>query len=68
MQVSYRQLFLKDLKKLKSQPIYKRIKTLTFETLPNAANLESLTNIKAMKGRKFNEYQSHERLSLSYSC
>ncbi|MGK7933009.1 MAG: type II toxin-antitoxin system RelE/ParE family toxin [Microcystaceae cyanobacterium] len=50
MQISYRQLFLKDLKKLKSQPIYKRIKALTFETLPNAANLENLTNIKAMKG------------------
>lgn len=50
MQVSYRKLFLKDLKKLKSQSIYERIKTLAFEILPNAVNLESLTNIKVMKG------------------
>jgi mRNA-degrading endonuclease RelE of RelBE toxin-antitoxin system len=50
LQVEYRQLFLKDLKKLKKQPIYKRILELIFETIPLAANLEVLSNIKAMKG------------------
>ena len=50
MQVEYRQLFLKDLKKLKKQPIYKRIFQLAFEIIPLAANLEVLSNIKAMKG------------------
>ncbi|CCQ48969.1 MULTISPECIES: type II toxin-antitoxin system RelE family toxin [Crocosphaera] len=50
MQVEYRQLFLKDLKKLKKQPIYKRIFELAFETIPLADNLEVLSNIKAMKG------------------
>ena len=50
MQVKYRQLFLKDLKKLKKQAIYKRIFELAFETIPLANNLELLSNIKAMKG------------------
>ena len=50
MQVEYRQLFLKDLKKLKKQPIYKRLVQVAFETLPLAVNLEVLSNIKAMKG------------------
>ncbi|MDJ0601826.1 MAG: type II toxin-antitoxin system RelE/ParE family toxin [Crocosphaera sp.] len=50
MQVEYRQLFLKDLKKLKKQPIYSRIFELAFETIPLADNLEVLSNIKAMKG------------------
>ena len=50
MQVKYRQLFLKDLKKLKKQAIYKRIFELAFETIPLADNLEVLSNIKAMKG------------------
>ena len=50
MQVEYRQLFLKDLKKLKKQPIYERIVQVAFEILPLAVNLEVLSNIKAMKG------------------
>ncbi|MGB5773036.1 MAG: type II toxin-antitoxin system RelE/ParE family toxin [Crocosphaera sp.] len=50
MQVEYRQLFLKDLKKLRKQPIYERLVELAFETLPLAANLDDLSNIKAMKG------------------
>ena len=50
MQVEYRQLFLKDLKKLKKQPIYKRIFEIAFATIPLADNLEVVSNIKAMKG------------------
>ena len=50
MEVQYRQLFLKDLKKLKQQSIYGRIIELAFETIPNAENLTGFSNIKALKG------------------
>ena len=50
MQVEYRQLFLKDLKKLNKQPVYKRIVELAFEILPNAEELKDLSNVKALKG------------------
>lgn len=57
MEVEYRQLFLKDLKKLKKQPIYERLVQVAFETLPLAVNLEVLSNIKAMK-----EYPNRYRI------
>ncbi len=60
MQVKYRQLFLKDLKKLKKQPIYKRIFEIAFETIPLAENLEVVSNIKAMKG-----YSNRYRIRIS---
>lgn len=50
MKVEYRQLFLKDLKKLKKQPIYQRVLNLAFEILPNTKDLKDLSNVKAMKG------------------
>ena len=50
MQVEYRQLFLKDLKKLKKQPVYQRVFDLAFKTLPNAEDLQNVSNVKAMKG------------------
>ena len=50
MKVEYRQLFLKDLKKLKKQPVYQRVLNLAFEILPNAEDLTGLNNVKAMKG------------------
>lgn len=50
MQVEYRQLFLKDLKKLKKQPVYQRVFDLAFEALPNAEDLQNISNVKAMKG------------------
>jgi mRNA interferase RelE/StbE len=34
LKVEYRQLFLKDLKKLKKQSVYQRILNLAFEILP----------------------------------
>ena len=43
-------LFLKDLKKLKKQPIYQRIVKLAFEILPNAEDLQNIGNVKVMKG------------------
>lgn len=50
MKVEYRQLFLKDLKKLKKQPVYQRVFSLAFEIIPNARDLTELNNVKAMKG------------------
>ena len=50
MQIEYRQLFLKDLKKLKKQPIYQRVFELAFEILPNVSELKDIGNIKALKG------------------
>jgi mRNA-degrading endonuclease RelE of RelBE toxin-antitoxin system len=50
LKVEYRQLFLKDLKKLKKQPVYEQVFNLAFETLPNAEDLKDLSNVKALKG------------------
>ncbi|PSB12806.1 plasmid stabilization protein [Pleurocapsa sp. CCALA 161] len=50
MQVEYRQLFLKDLKKLKKQFIYNKVFNLAFDILPSAEDLQNIGNVKAMKG------------------
>jgi len=50
VEVQYRRRFLKDLKKLKSQPIYGRIFELAFTTLPQAQTLRDIVGVKAMKG------------------
>jgi mRNA-degrading endonuclease RelE of RelBE toxin-antitoxin system len=50
LDVQYRQSFLKDLKKLKGQPVYDRIFELAFTALPEADSLSDITNVKAMKG------------------
>ena len=50
MKVEYRQLFLKDLKKLKKQPVYERVFDLAFKILPTITDLTELSNVKAMKG------------------
>ncbi len=50
MNVEYRKLFLKDLKKLKNQSIYQQIYELAFITLPEAKMLQDLPNVKALSG------------------
>lgn len=50
MKVEYRKLFLKDLKKLKNQPIYAQIFDLAFKKIPSAYSLQDLSQVKAMKG------------------
>ncbi|MEA3342512.1 MAG: type II toxin-antitoxin system RelE/ParE family toxin [Chloroflexota bacterium] len=50
MEVQYRRRFLKDLKKLKNQPIYGRIFELVFTALPKAQTLRDITGVKAMRG------------------
>jgi len=50
MEIVYRKLFLKDLKKLKNLPIYKNIHKLVFEIFPAAKNMTDIPNVKSMKG------------------
>jgi mRNA interferase RelE/StbE len=50
LDVRYRQLFLKDLKKLKKQPIYSQVFDLAFSALPQIKTLRDISKIKAMKG------------------
>jgi mRNA interferase RelE/StbE len=57
--VQYRQLFLKDLKKLKKLEIYDRVYELAFTILPAADSLQTLMNVKAMVG-----YANHYRIRL----
>lgn len=50
MEVQYRKSFLRDLKKLKGQPVYDKIFKFAFTTLPEVDTLRDVTNIEAMKG------------------
>lgn len=59
MKVQYRQLFIKDLKKLRKVEIYDRVYEFAFTTLPNAESLVNFSNIKAMVG-----YPGYYRLRL----
>lgn len=47
MEVRDRESFLRDLKKL---PIYEKIHTLSFGTLPSAGELREIPGVKAMQG------------------
>ncbi len=50
MKVKYRQLFLKDLKKLKKQPIYKQVYDLAFKIIPQIESLQEIKNVKYLVG------------------
>jgi mRNA interferase RelE/StbE len=50
LEVQYRQVFLKDLKQLKSSTSYQRIYDLAFTTLEEINTLEEIPDIKAMRG------------------
>jgi mRNA-degrading endonuclease RelE of RelBE toxin-antitoxin system len=50
VEVRYRELFLRDLKKLKNQPIHDEVFELVFTILPEVKTLRDVTGIKAMKG------------------
>lgn len=56
MKVEYRKLFLKDLKKLKNQPVYQQIYGLVFTVLPNVQSLQEIPNVKALVGTT-NQYR-----------
>jgi len=48
--IHYRKTFLKDLKKLKGQPIYDKVFELAFTTLAEADGLRDVSNVKPMTG------------------
>jgi len=50
MEVQYRRAFLKELKKLKGQPVYDKVFELAFTKLPAADGLKDIANVKAMRG------------------
>lgn len=48
MDVRYRESFLRDLKKLRKHPIYDKVFSLSFETLPEAEDLRKVPGVKPM--------------------
>ncbi|MDI6793146.1 MAG: type II toxin-antitoxin system RelE/ParE family toxin [bacterium] len=49
MEVQYRKLFLKDLKKLKGQPVYEQVFNLAFTILPKVNKLRDVADVKIMR-------------------
>lgn len=49
MKTNYLPSFIKDLKALKSSPVYLRIKTLVFETIVNYNSIQEIRNLKKLK-------------------
>lgn len=50
MNVEYLPKFLKDLKGLKSTPVFETINLLVFEQIPQCEMLEELSNLSKLKG------------------
>lgn len=50
MNTEYLPSFLKDLKALKSTPVFESIRTLVFEEIPNLLSFEEIRNLKKLKG------------------
>ncbi|MFB8791450.1 MAG: type II toxin-antitoxin system RelE/ParE family toxin [Potamolinea sp.] len=50
MNTEYLPSFLKDIKALKSTPVFESIKALVFEEVPNISSFEEISNLKKMKG------------------
>lgn len=50
MKTEYSPSFIKDLKKLKSHPIYNKIKTLVMTEIPNSENFTNIDHVKKIKG------------------
>ena len=50
MKTEYLPTFIKDLKALKSTPVYMTIKNLTFQDILACQNLGDISNIKKLKG------------------
>ncbi|MCP6759653.1 MAG: type II toxin-antitoxin system RelE/ParE family toxin [Fischerella sp. CENA71] len=49
MNTEYKPSFIKDLKALKSTPVYDSIKSLVFEEIPSYSNLDEISNLKKLK-------------------
>ena len=50
MKVEYLPAFIKDIKSLKSSPIYAKVKIFAFEEILLCENLSEVGNIKKLKG------------------
>lgn len=50
MNTEYLPSFVKDLKALKSTPVFEYIKALVFEEIPNLPSFEDILNLKKLKG------------------
>ncbi|KKD39920.1 MAG: type II toxin-antitoxin system RelE/ParE family toxin [Limnoraphis robusta] len=50
MKTEYLPTFIKELKSLKSTPVYTTIKNLTFSEIPACQNFGDINNIKKLKG------------------
>jgi mRNA interferase RelE/StbE len=51
--------FIKDLKALKSTPVFASIQALVFEEIPNISKFEDIANLKKLKG-----YENSYRIRL----
>ncbi|MDQ2099292.1 MAG: type II toxin-antitoxin system RelE/ParE family toxin [Tychonema bourrellyi B0820] len=49
MKVEYLPSFLKDLKALKSTPVFQQIKDFAFAEIPNSNDLQTIVNLKKLK-------------------
>lgn len=49
MKVEYLPTFLKDLKALKSTPVFEQVKAVVFAEIPNLTDLQTLVNLKKSK-------------------
>ncbi len=50
MKTEYLPSFIRDLKKLKKTPVYSRICSTIFKTIPQCENITEIDNIKKIKG------------------
>ncbi len=50
MKVEYLPSFLKDLKALKSTPVFEQVKDFAFAEIPNSNDLQTIVNLKKLKG------------------
>ena len=50
MKVEYLPSFVKDLKALKSTPVFGQIQALVFAEIPNMTDFQNLVNLKKLKG------------------
>lgn len=52
IKIEYRNSFIKDLKLLKGNAYYNKIRKFAFEILPITGNFEELSNFKKLRGAK----------------
>ncbi|MBE9226571.1 type II toxin-antitoxin system RelE/ParE family toxin [Phormidium sp. LEGE 05292] len=70
MNTEYLPSFVKDLKALKSTPVFESIKALVFEEIPNLPSFEDILNLKKLKGYE-NAYRirvGDYRIGFTFDC